>query len=101
MNIIEELYYGNIRPNERQIRHTAQYLKLCNIATDTERKLAAFLADLPDAENEKHLLLQMINAQAEISDYTETRRFVEGFRLGAQFVFDIFDLPNNSISDYT
>lgn len=35
----------------------------------------------------------MINAQSELSFYTETQRFVDGFRHGARFILDTFIEP--------
>lgn len=97
MNVLEELYHGNIRPNEKQFDRTSQYARFCEILTENERKLTAFLKALPNAEEEQHLLSQMINAQAEISGYSETERFIEGFRLGARFMLDAFVMPDNSV----
>ena len=97
MNILEELYYGNVRPSEKQFDPTSQYAKFFEILTDNERNLQAFLASLPDAENGQHMLSLMVNAQAEINGYSETERFIEGFRLGARFVLDTFVMPDNSV----
>jgi len=71
MNILEELYYGNISPNEKCFDHTSEYAKFCKIMTDNERKLADFLAALPNSENEQHMLSQMINDQSEVSSCSE------------------------------
>lgn len=97
MNVLEELYHGNIRPNEKQFDRTSQYAKFCEILTENERRLTTFLKALPNAEEEQDLLSQMINAQAEVSGYSETERFIEGFRLGARFTLDTFVLPDNSV----
>lgn len=97
MNILEELYFGNINPNEKKFERSSGYAKFCKIMTDNEHKLTEFLAALPNAENEQHLLTQMINAQSEVSGYSETERFIEGFRLGARFMLDMFVMPDNSV----
>ena len=97
MNILEELYYGNVTPGEKQFDPTSHYAKFCKILTSSQEMLTAFLNALPNAENEKHLLTQMINAQAEVSSYSEQERFIEGFRLGARFMLDTFVMPDNSV----
>lgn len=38
-----------------------------------------------------------MNAQAEVSGYSEMERFIEGFRLGARFMLDTFVMPDNSV----
>jgi len=97
VNILEELYHGNVRPSDKQFDRTSQYAKFCKILFENERQLTAFLAAIPNADNELHLLSQMINAQVEISGYNEIERFIEGFRLGARFMRDIFVMPDNSV----
>lgn len=97
MNVLEELYHGNVRPSDKQFDRTSQYAKYCEILTENERQLTAFLTALPNSENELHLLSQMVNAQAEVSRYSDMERFVEGFRLGARFMMDTFVMPDNSV----
>ena len=97
MSILEDLYYGNISPNERQFGHKSNYAKYVEIVTDNEEKLTAFLNALPNAEKEQHLLSQMINAQVEISCFSEYERFIEGFRLGAGIMLEAFVFPQQSV----
>lgn len=97
MNVLEELYHGNVRPNDKQFDRTSQFARFCEILTENERHLTAFLTALPNAENELHLLSQMVNAQAEVSGHSEMERFIEGFRLGARFMMDTFVMPDNSL----
>lgn len=97
MNILEELYHGNINPNEKQFDRSSHYAKSCQILSDNEQKLTAFFSAIPNAENEQHLLSQMINAQSEVSGYSDQERFIEGFRLGARFILDTFVMPDNSV----
>lgn len=97
MNVLEELYYGNVNPNEKQFERTSSYAKFCKTITDNESQLMAFFEALPNAENEKRLFSQMVNAQAEISCYCEKERFIEGFRLGTKFMLDSVVMPDNSV----
>ncbi|MCL2342523.1 MAG: hypothetical protein FWC62_01285 [Firmicutes bacterium] len=93
-NIIEELYYGNISPWEKQFDRDSEYAKYLKIVSDNEAKLNAFLSD---AKEEKHLFGALMNAQGEILDFREQGRFVEGFQLGAAFMLDTFVLPQMSV----
>lgn len=47
MNTLEDLYYGNINPNEKCFDHKSEYAKFTKIIADNEEKLTAFLNALP------------------------------------------------------
>jgi len=97
MNIIEELYYENISPCDKRFNRPSEYANLMKRLSDNEQKLAEFLKSLPDSENEKHLLSQIVNAQSELSNFADTEKFIEGFQLGARFVLYTLVLPDNSV----
>ncbi len=97
MNTLEDLYYGNINPYEKCFDRKSEYAKFAKIVTGNEEKLTAFLKALPNADEEQHLLSQMINAQSELSQFSEIERFIEGFRLGASIMLDTFILPQKSV----
>lgn len=97
MTILEDLYYGNINPNEKCFDRKSKYAEFVKILSDNEEKLTTFLNALPNAEAEQHLLSQMINAQSELSQFSEIERFIEGFRLGSGIMLDTFILPQQSV----
>ncbi len=97
MNILEDLYYGNISPNEKCFKHQPNYVKFAEIVAGNEEKLSDFLSNLPNAEQQRHQFEQMINAQIEISGFLELERFIEGFRLGSVLMLETFILPKQSI----
>jgi hypothetical protein len=97
MTILEDLYYGNIHPNEKRFQQTSEYAKFAHIVTENEEKLTAFLEGQPNAEKERHLFSQMVNAQSEFSGFTEFERFMEGFRLGASIMLETFISPQQSV----
>ncbi len=102
MNILEELYHGNIRPSENRFNHPSKYVNVIKVLCDNEQKLTEFLKALPNAEKEQQMLSKMINAQSEISNFAEIEKFIEGFRLGAKFVLDTFIIEQESaIKDIT
>lgn len=102
MNIIEELYHGNIHPNEKCFSHSSHYAKFLAIVSENEARLTEFLQALPNAEQEQHLLSQMMNAQSEINLFDAREKFMEGFRLGAKFMLDTFVIEEASaIRDIT
>ena len=96
MNIIEELYHGNIHTNETCFSRSSHYAKFVAIVSENEEKITEFLQALPNAEQEQHLLSQMMNAQSEINLFEGREKFIEGFRLGAMFMLDTFVVEQES-----
>ena len=84
-NIIEELYYGNIDPQDRGYRPKSPVKKASDSLNDLEEKLTAQLA----GEN-KALFLRFCSAYAEFMGESELDTFITGFRLGARFMLDTF-----------
>ena len=82
-NIIEELYYGNLDPQNRGYRLKSPVKKASDSLNDLEEKLTEQLAD----EN-KTLFLRFCNAYAEFMGESELDTFITGFRLGARFMLD-------------
>lgn len=83
MNIIEELYYGNINPIEKEFKRDSSYAKFMKIFSENEHKLFAFFEE---HKEEKELFTAMCSA---LLDFGERERFIEGFRLGARFLLDM------------
>ena len=85
-SIIEELYYGNIDPQDRGYRPQSPCEKgRHDSLNDLEEKLTEQLA----GEN-KALFLRFCNAYAEFMGESELDTFITGFRLGARFMMDTF-----------
>ena len=80
-NIIEELYYGKIDPQDRGYRSKSPAKKASDSLNDLEEKLAG--------EN-KALFLRFCNAYAEFMGESEIDTFITGFRFGARFMLDTF-----------
>ena len=97
MDILEDLFYGNISPIDKAFDRDSEYAKFIGIVADCEKKLAAFLEALPGAEEQRHLLSRMMNAQSEIIQFSVYERFVEGFRLGAGLIVETFVCPRQSV----
>ena len=84
-NIIEELYYGNIDPQDHSYCPKTPVKKASDSLNDLEEKLTEQLA----GEN-KELFLRFCNAYAEFMGESELDTFITGFRLGARFMMDTF-----------
>ena len=84
-NIIEEMYYGNIDPQDHGYCPKSTVKKASDSLNDLEEKLTEQLAD----EN-KALFLRFCNAYAEFMGESELDTFITGFRFVARFMLDTF-----------
>ena len=84
-NIIEELFYGNLEPQELTTELTPRLKKKLNELVKKEEELTDLLP-----EKEKELFANYVNAHNEFSSISNSDGFVSGFRFGARFVYDTF-----------
>ena len=96
MSVLHELFYGNIRPNDKHFEHDSQCAKFSKIISENRQNLIDFLRGI-GAEEELHMLSQMINAQNEINCFSECEYFIEGFRLGSEVILDTFVTPQKNV----
>lgn len=84
MNILEELYYGNIVPNEKCAKFDDEVKELLKLLNRNEEKLTATLTELQKETFEKYK-----DCNREISEISERETFLNGFRLGARIIIDV------------
>ena len=97
MMILNDLYYGNISPIDKCFNRTSEYARFMEMISNNQEKLTDFLNSLPNAKEQQHLFEQMVNAQGEVSEFSEREKFFEGFRLGAGIMLETFILPQQSV----
>lgn len=86
MNILAELFYGNIRPcDEKQSAEVRRKQKAMCEAIENLK------ASMPDEEI-KERIDETFNLQTELISLSERDSFIDGFRLGAHFAIDVFSL---------
>ena len=93
MNTIEELYYGNITPSEREYRRGSEYAHVLQLATRSEEKLSETLT-----EAQKETFGKFKDNTSELSSMTEITAFTLGFKLGLRLTAEAF-ISNNSDQD--
>ena len=76
---LENLYFGNITPNDQIVKSGTALKKAMEQSAECEEKLTALLED-----KEKTLLLRLINAENEIGSTMALENFILGFRLGVR-----------------
>lgn len=84
-NVIEELYYGNLEPQELTTEITPKLKKKLSSLAKKEEELSAMLP-----KNEKDLFSDYVCAYLEFSSLSNSDSFISGFRLGARFAYDMF-----------
>ena len=85
MDLIEELYYGNIQPNLKKEISNESYDKAMQFVTANEDKLLNFLDG-----KEKDVFNQLLTSYATIHGESDVAHFKLGFRLGAKMALDTF-----------
>ncbi len=92
MNFIEELYYGNIQPNQKMYNKNSQYAKALKQFCTCENKLNELLEC-----KEKKIFIDLVNAHDEITAAGNIENFKLGFRLGVQMICDSLVFNENKI----
>ena len=84
MQILEDLYVGDVRPNERFFKRNSQYAKALDEVVKVGDALTASLN-----EEEKKLFEDYMDAQREVTVLTDCETFIYAFRLSAKIIIDV------------
>ncbi len=88
MKILEELWYGNVYPNERSIRRDSEYAQALRKVVDERECLLLNLA--PEV---RKTMEKLMDVQMEAAAIAERDAFVMGFRLATQIIVDSLTDP--------
>ncbi|MBQ4547522.1 MAG: hypothetical protein IJA17_10285 [Oscillospiraceae bacterium] len=91
-NFIEELYYGNIEPQNVKSKESKAYSREMKILSENEDIL---LEKLP--EEDKKLFLEYVDAWGIVDGESIADSFISGFKLGARFTYDTFAETESSL----
>lgn len=83
MNILEELYYGNVFPNEKCAKLDEETKELLSLQNRNEEKLMLTLTD-----EQKDTFEKFKDCTREFHEISERQLFILGFKLGAKIVFE-------------
>ena len=86
MNIIEDLYYGNISPCERDKKRGSRMDKLEKLICKNEESLMSTLT-----EQQKETFERFKDCQSEICDLTARQAFTDGFILATRIMIEVMD----------
>ena len=90
---LEELFYGNLTPNEQQIPPASPLQQAMDQAEKYEEKLTSLLEG-----EEKTMLLRLLNAENEIGSTLALENFILGFRLGMRLAIESLDEDDGSLT---
>ena len=95
-SFIEELYYGNIAPQNSGFEDDAGVQRELQTISENEDWLTEHLTG-----EEKKRFLDFADAWSAYNGDATLDGFITGFRLGARFVMDTFVLPEASPQHYS
>lgn len=84
MNTLEDLYYGNLFPQEKCARLDDEVKELLKLLNRNEEKL---ISTLP--EEQKETFEKYKDCNREIAEICERESFIKGFQLGARIIIEV------------
>lgn len=84
MTMLEDLYYGNIHPCERDIRRGTKLERLVKAICKHEDELTATLTD-----RQKEIFEKFKDCQSELAGMTERDAFKDGFILATRMMMEV------------
>ncbi len=84
MTTLEDLYYRNIAPYERYIKHGSRKEKILKLLCRNEESLTKNLNN-----RQKEIFNKFTDCQKELSDITTSQAFADGFSLAVQIMVEV------------
>ena len=93
---LEDLYFGNITPNEQKMEPGSELKTAVDRVVHYEKQLTELLD-----EDGQTILTKLIRSQHEINSITALENFILGFRLGARIMAECMDENDGDTRDIT
>lgn len=84
MKILEEFYYGNIRPSEQCVKRDGEYDRM---RKEWLRIYDELIQDY--SKNDTAKINELIDLQGRMSEIAAAENYVQGFRHGAEMILDV------------
>ena len=86
MDILEELWYGNITPTEySRIENNANYKEALRLVNQNQERLKSTLTN-----EQKELLDKFLTSSEEFENLIELDCFKVGFKIGARLIIEAY-----------
>lgn len=92
MNVLEQLYNGEVAPCDKAVRKGSELDKIQTSLTKSEVKFYKTLS-----KSQKKLFERYKNCDIESITLIELEAFKEGFRLGARVMLEILDESHSNL----
>ena len=86
MKILEELWYGNVRPNDRTTVPGSKEAELIGLLARNEQELLPLLSEQARKAYDK-----LRDNQAELNCLNESEAFQRGFHIGAKMMVEVME----------
>ena len=93
---LEDLYFGNITPNEQKMTPDSELKKVVDRVVHYENQLTELLD-----EDGQMILTKLIRSQHEINSITALENFILGFRLGVRIMAECMDENDSDTRNVT
>ncbi len=90
MNILEDLWLGNISPWERPFKKDSEYAELLTLVVRHQEDLLSRLND-----EEKAIFEKYADCTTEMHDLNERVAFTKGFTLGAKIIIEVMAIGSD------
>ena len=90
--ILRELYRGRLMPAEKSIVPGSEFQKQQYRLVELEKEIEAMLD-----EKEKERLHEYLTVQNNLFYSIGKERFIDGFRMGAKFIVEIFEKEGEQV----
>ena len=94
--ILDELYFGNIAPDEQYIVKGSEYEKEMNRILEYEEALEKILN-----KSEKEILLKYRESSLNINSITSKEMWKKGFIMGLRIGVEVMDTPAENLKNIT
>lgn len=84
MTILEDLYFGNVRPWERPVKKESKEQNAVRLMVNNEEKLRATLT-----EQQKEMLEKYRDSYNELMSICERESFVNGYTLATRIMVEV------------
>lgn len=86
MNVLEELWYGNLDPSEFDSSSSKEYKELLHLVSRNEEKLLSTMT-----KEQKELFSRYFDCVREFQSLAECLLFQNSFKLGARMMAEVIE----------
>ena len=91
MKTLEDLYYGNIVPQEKTFKENSQYATLLTYVQRHMNNLNATLT-----AEQKEVFEKFHDCKEEMQTISEVNAFISGFKLAMRIMIEVMDTSNDT-----